>query len=80
MSNIRSLHGAEILPPGEPDPDVVKLAEETLERARSGDVNGIAVVMQHADDATTYQNCGNTTRATIGALEILKHELCTIGV
>jgi hypothetical protein len=50
MSNIRNLPGAS-LPMGEPAPDTIKLLEELLERARSGDLRSIAVAYTVGDHA-----------------------------
>lgn len=78
MSNIRSLHGAVILPPGQPDQNIIKVAEEILDRARSGDLNGLAYVMHHSDDTTSYEYIGRIDRATIGTLEMLKLRICKL--
>ena len=67
-----SLTGAEIIPPGTPKPDLIALAEEILERARSGDLAGLSVVLKHADDTHSYRHHGPVAYATIGCIETLK--------
>lgn len=69
------LRGNEIQPPGEPRPRVIALCEKLLERARSGDLMALSVVLYHADDTHSHQHEGQCTYATIGALEMLKHRL-----
>ncbi len=68
-----SLRGAEIIPPGVPRPCIVKLAEEILDRARSGDLMGLSVVMYHSDDTFTYWHEGRLVSGTLGTMERLKH-------
>jgi len=67
-----SLRGGEILPPGEPKPNVVKFCEELLERAKSGELAGLYAVLHHSDEAHSYQIVGPIGYATIGAAEVLK--------
>lgn len=71
-AKVVSMCGGEILPPGEPKPNVIKCCEELLERARSGELSGIYVVLQHSDEAHSYQIVGPIGYATIGGAEVLK--------
>lgn len=70
MSEVVSLRGrgAPIAQPGSPDENVVKTAEELLERAKAGDVIGIAFVATHSDLASTNQSVGRCTRSMVGCL------------
>lgn len=76
MSEIVSLRGERIEPPGEPNAAVVKLAEEALERAKSGDLRGLHLVFYHSDDTHVYRSAGELAMATIGCVERLKNWLC----
>ena len=71
-----SLRGVEVVPPGAPNPRVVALAEELLNRARSGDLMGLAVSLYHADDTHSRRCAGPAVMATIGNIERLKNYLC----
>ena len=70
-----SLRGSEITLPGEPVPAVVEALEKLLEAAQSGDVQGFAVAVMHADSSTSTRRAGIHGRALVGALEIVKLDL-----
>ncbi len=73
--NVVSINGGPILAPYEPRPDVVKALEEALEKARSGEIIGVAAAFVHGDDCTSMAMCGRVTRAMMGALHILLSDL-----
>lgn len=56
----------------EPREDVIKLAEDLLAAARSGDVVGMTVARLHRDDSTSYERAGDTSRALFGATVLLE--------
>ena len=71
-----SLNGHEIASAGQPDAKVVACLEKLLEAARSGDVTGVAIAVQHSDGATSTRIHGYLLHhSTLGALEMLKHRL-----
>lgn len=75
MSEVHSLFGG---PVGErrPDADTVDVLEDLLERAKSGEVVGIAAVAVNADGTAGHWLAGFvTTFSAIGALSVLKHQL-----
>lgn len=51
--NVVTIHGA-VLDRAKANADVVSVLRKELERARSGDVVGIAIVRAHADGATSF--------------------------
>lgn len=71
-TKVVSLRGGAIVSPGEPVDVVIEALEAVLEMARAGEVQGIVMVMMHADDATSTRRGGVKSRAMIGCLEILK--------
>lgn len=75
MGDIVSLHGDAITPPGEPVPSVVEWAEELLERARSGEVKGIACAVLFADNATGTSMRGALNFAIVGRMQAMSIEL-----
>lgn len=74
-AKVVSLTGEALVAPGEVRPKVVGLAEKILERALAGDLQGLAVVMYHADETFSYVKEGDHRFGMIGALEHLKHEM-----
>ncbi len=66
--------------PGEVIMEVVTQLEDLLERARAGNIKGIAYVTLCEDDCTTYGDAGWITRAVMGTLHILMHSLCKADV
>jgi len=67
-----SMRGGEILPPGEPRPNVIALCEDLLERAKSGDLMALSVAMYHSDDTHCHRHEGRAVYGTIGNIECLK--------
>lgn len=67
-----SLRGGEIIPPGEPRPNVIELAENILQRAKSGDLMALSAVFHHPDDTFSLRHEGRMTNGTVGAVERLK--------
>lgn len=70
-----SLHGGEILQPGEPCADLVQKLENILEMARSGEVDGMVIALHHADGRRNDQRAGAGGRSMIGMIEVMKFEL-----
>jgi hypothetical protein len=61
---------------GEPDPAVVERLLDLLEKARAGEITGIAYATLHPGDVSTYDNAGRATRGLLGALLLLQFEMC----
>lgn len=70
-----SIRGEEILLPGVPNDKLITDIQELLEKAKSGEISGLAWASLHRDDATSYGWNGKLTRGVIGALELVKYEL-----
>jgi len=73
--SIVSLRGEEIKPPGEPNPEAVEAAERLLELARSGEINTIFAVVQHADESVSAWRRGSITNRLIGLSYQMLHEM-----
>lgn len=75
MSNVHSIHGVEI-PVGEPNEYCVAVCEDLLERARSGDIVGIAYAVQHSDGGVADRMSGFLQHQPIvGRLFLMAHSL-----
>lgn len=75
---IVNLRGQELPEPGEVVPEVVAIAENLLEMARSGEVQGVLYVALHADEQTTAERGGCYTRGMLGLLEIVKQRMIEV--
>ena len=64
------------LPQNEVVASLVQLLEDMLERAKSGEMNGLAASMTHSDGSHSYVVDGQLTLGTIGNIERLKLYLC----
>lgn len=65
----------------EPLPKIVDYLEEQLERARSGDIQGIVVVAMDGDGCCDYAALGYTNAySLLGALEYAKGALIAKGL
>lgn len=53
---------------GEPNATVVSCLEKWLEAARSGDVVGVTIVLQHSDNTVSSNSYGVRSRAMVGVL------------
>lgn len=78
MSNVVGLRGEEIQAAGEPNPDVVKLAEDLLDMARSGQINALFAVMTHSDETVSALHQGLVTYRFIGMVASELH-LMSVG-
>lgn len=59
-----------------PNEDAIELLEDMLERAKSGDIVGVAVCALHYDAAASYSVAGLVGGySLLGALEMAKAEL-----
>lgn len=67
--------GCAIHQPGEVVPSVVQELERALEMARVGEIIGVTVVYDHADEMVTGSTKGLRTRAAVGMIEIIKADL-----
>ena len=72
MTNIVSLRGHEIRPPGEPYPEVIELAQDLLQRAQAGEIKGLFTVLTYQDDSYTHRSAGILANGTLGACARLK--------
>lgn len=76
MSDVISLRGEPIVPPGEVNPEVVELAEKLLNMARSGEINALVALAIHADDATSTFRRGALSYRLVGSMTVMLHEIC----
>lgn len=76
MSNLVSLRGEEIPAPGEVNPEVVALAEELLELARSGEIHTLQAIFIHADETVGARQRGSTNYRLLGMLTKIIHDIC----
>ena len=67
-----ALHGGPVASDRAAHPDVVAHLEDLLERARSGEVIGVATVYMYRDSSIGYTACGSTIKSMmIGGLMAL---------
>ncbi|MET4187599.1 hypothetical protein ABIB86_000452 [Bradyrhizobium sp. JR1.7] len=77
MSIVPIRPGLEPDPPnGEVNSVAVKAIEELLEKARAGEVIGIAYALQHPKRTTSFGRAGFCTRALLGAVCLLQAWVC----
>jgi hypothetical protein len=74
-SKVVSIHGGTIEPRVIVKPDVVAELERALEAARAGEIVGIAVVYNHADECTSASLLGRTSRGMLGLLAVHQADL-----
>jgi hypothetical protein len=72
MSKVIGLRGQEVSDPRKPREDVIRMAEDLLERAKSGEVDGFLAVLHYADEATGIMRAGLASCAMLGRLEIAR--------
>jgi hypothetical protein len=70
-----SIRGEPFAQPGVPQDDVIEQLERALEMARSGEINGVLMAANHADECTSSSRRGYSDRRTIGELELAKADL-----
>jgi len=77
MTNVVNLSGEVVFPtaPGEPDMNVVRELEDLLEKARSGEIVGIAASYTYRDYATGSKLTGVTSYSLVGRLEEVKADI-----
>lgn len=73
--NVVSLRGGQVLDAAPPNEKLVQFLEEALEKARSGEAQGMAIALVHRDYTTTCCVTGAVTRSLLGAVEIVKFDL-----
>lgn len=72
MADVTTIHGGHI--PGQPDPDVVKVAEDLLERAKAGTLIGLAyaTVGDQGEQATGWVGAAGTRHQVGTGIDILQ--------
>jgi hypothetical protein len=73
--NVVSLKGNQVLAPFEVNEAAVKAAEQLLEKTLAGEVQGLVLVMAHADGTFTYTDVGPTTFGLVGKVTQVLHYL-----
>ena len=58
------------------DSETIRLLEEALERARSGEICGVAIIMEHSNEQVSATHRISASYRVIGALAALHHTLC----
>jgi hypothetical protein len=76
MSNLVSLRGEALRSPGEVNPEVVALAEELLELARSGEIHSLIAIFVHADESVGSLQRGMSSYRLIGMMTKTIHDIC----
>ena len=78
MAEIRYLHGADIHQKVA-NPNTVSFLEGLLERARSGEIIGVAVAVLHDDFTASSAVVGGVGGySMLGALEMIRHDLVEV--
>lgn len=72
-----SIRGEKIFAAGEINPEVVKLAEDLLEMAKSGQINALFAVMTHSDETVSSLHEGLVTYRFIGMVASELHLMST---
>lgn len=67
-----ALRGGKLPQPGEPQPAVVEALQELLEMAVSGEVVGVTVIYNFADESVGSRAAGFRGRKSLGEIEIAK--------
>lgn len=84
MSNVVAIPGyeGEIRAPGEPNPDVVRVLERYLERAKAGDIVAVAIAGVRHDGANTsiWASDGGLTNALISSVAMLDHRVLAVSM
>jgi hypothetical protein len=73
-AKVVGLHGQTVYA-GEPNPDAVEELEAWLERARAGDVVGVAIAAHYRDGATGSRWGGVLSRSLVGQCFSLAHRI-----
>lgn len=73
-NKVESLFGDPVILPG-PNTDLVEVLEDLLERAKGGEIVGIAGAILYRDEATGTCVAGISMRSLLGTLFILQHKL-----
>jgi hypothetical protein len=69
------LRGQPIIDRREPVKAVIDIAEDIAERARNGEIKGIAVAYIYSDEGTGCQLGGEVSYGTMGRLDSLKVDI-----
>ncbi|GLO70335.1 hypothetical protein MACH17_18520 [Phaeobacter inhibens] len=78
MTKVTSINGA-FVSTGEPNEFAVQSLKDALERAQSGDVIGVGVVMRHADGCGSFSIAGSVGGySMLGALEMVRSEIVDV--
>ena len=76
MSKVTSIHGCSVPEAGEPQPLLVEFLEELLERARSGELQGLGTVSFWRDRTTSWTHRGLAgSFSQVGAAAMLQKHL-----
>lgn len=62
--------------PGTVNESVVDELQGLLDKAKAGEITGVAYVSLHPGDLTCFGRAGRMTRGVIGAIELLKYDMC----
>lgn len=76
MAEIRSIRGADVPLPGEPDPQVIEALQGALAAALRGEVVAIAIAYVMPAERVCTRHAGASSRmALIGGIELMKRDL-----
>jgi hypothetical protein len=62
--------------PGSVNAALVEELASLLDKARAGEVVGIAYAVLHPGDLSSFNTAGRTTRGLLGALTMLQYDMC----
>lgn len=75
MSKVVSLYGSTVIYDTTPNKDVVETLRDLLQRAESGNINGIAVAVHLSDETSMQYFNGTHSYSIIGRLHSLQDRI-----
>ena len=75
MSNVVLINGAATMDPSAPNEAVVEFLEDMLERARSGEVQGVSGAYVNADDSAGSFHFGYISPAQVGSMVLAQKRM-----
>jgi hypothetical protein len=78
MTAVVSLHGGPMPTAAEPSDAVIERLEKALDRARSGDIQGVQIAIMHADGLVSLLRAGTINYALVGMLTAAASEMALV--
>lgn len=74
MSKVVNMTGNPIATAGDPDKELMEVAEEIFQLAQAGQISGLVTVLMFADGSASFRVVGATdTYSCLGAMEQMKY-------